>query len=443
MKTVVCILVVAISCCFSTAAANCIETCASQCRQSNYNERASLLNAVKINGIPVINALINFLDAYDSSKTSSNIDELVNSIRDLKMVTGLRLESLLGGDTTVNDLAADKDRTLQYMLRAITDVLADVLASFDLGLLTTPSGRPVRPLVEKVSKYLDFLGLPSLDGRTTGIDGPKQFLAEIGSKNLGLLSNLLQQLLGRTSLTNEVFRGISSLIKPVTQTIGGLGSTLRGVTGGLARPSGGMTGTLGVGNILGDVAGAVPGVTRGVLNTVGGLTKGLNVGNALGSVTEVVPGLLTSVTDIVNGVANTAVNAVSGVLGGQSGQGGLLSGVLGLGGLLGGQDGKGSLLGGLVGQAGGVGDSLNSGMGATGLGGDISLTATGTAMLGGSTLGAGGGSQGAAGFNGNGFSGALGAGEGIFALPGTSGMTMAGGSTSQNEGTTRRFLIKK
>ncbi|XP_068133939.1 WAG22 antigen-like isoform X2 [Hyperolius riggenbachi] len=436
-----------------------METCASQCRQSNNNERSFLLNAVQSNGLPVINALTNFLDAYDRSKTSSNIDELVNSIRDLKMVTGLRLESLLGGDTTVNDLAADKDRTLQYMLRAITDVLADVLASFDLGLLTTPSGRPVasfdlgllntpsgrpvRPLVEKVSKYLDFLGLPSLDGRTTGIDGPKQFLAEIGSKNLGLLSNLLQQLLGRTSLTNEVFRGISSLIKPVTQTIGGLGSTLRGVTGGLVRPSGGMTGTLGVGNILGDVAGAVPGVTRGVLNTVGGLTKGLNVGNALGSVTEVVPGLLTSVTDIVNGVANTAVNAVSGVLGGQSGQGGLLSGVLGLGGLLGGQDGKGSLLGGLVGQAGGVGDSLNSGMGATGLGGDISLTATGTAMLGGSTLGAGGGSQGAAGFNGNGFSGALGAGEGIFALPGTSGMTMAGGSTSQNEGTTRRFLIKK
>ncbi|XP_068129079.1 PE-PGRS family protein PE_PGRS47-like isoform X2 [Hyperolius riggenbachi] len=396
MKTVVCILVVAVSCCFSTAAANCIETCASQCRQSNNNELAFLFNAVKINGIPVINALINFLDAYDRSKTSSNKDELVNSIRDLKMVTGLRLESLLGGDTTVNDLAVDVDGTLQYLLRAVVDVLA-------------------------------FLGLPSLDGRITGIDAPKQFLAEIGSKNLGLLSNLLEQLLGRNSLTNEVFRVISSLIKPVTQTIGGLGSTIRGVTGGFVRPSGGIT--LDVGNILGEVTGAAPEVIRGVLNIVGALTNGLNVGNALGSVTEVVPGLLTS----VNGVADTAVNAVSGVLGGQSGQGGLL----------GGQDGKGSLLGGLVGQAGGVGDSLNSGMGATGLGGDISLTATGTAMLGGSILGAGGGLQGAAGVNGNGLSGALGAGGGIFALPGTSGMTMAGGSTSQNGGTTRRFLIKK
>ncbi|XP_068129081.1 uncharacterized PE-PGRS family protein PE_PGRS20-like isoform X2 [Hyperolius riggenbachi] len=425
MKTGVCILVVAISCCFSTAAANCMETCASQCRQSNYNERASLLNGVQTKGLPAINALTNFLDAYDRSKTSSNIDELINSVRKLQMIIECPLESLLGVDKTDNDLAADKDGTLQYMLKATTDVLG----SLNLGTLTTPSGRPVRPLVEKVSKYLDFLGLPSLDGRITGIDARKQFLAEIGSKNLGLLNNLLQQLLGRTSLTNEVFWGISSLIKPVTQTIGGLGSTIGGVTGGLVRPSGGITGTLGVGNILGDVTGAAPGVTRGVLNTVGGLTKGLNVGNALGSVTEVVPGLLTS----VNGVADTAVNAVSGVLGGQSGQGGLL----------GGQDGKGSLLGGLVGQAGGVGDSLNSGMGATGLGGDISLTATGTAMLGGSTLGAGGGSQGAAGFNGNGFSGALGAGGEIFALPGTSGMTMAGGSTSQNEGTTRRFLIKK
>ncbi|XP_068129077.1 uncharacterized PE-PGRS family protein PE_PGRS24-like isoform X1 [Hyperolius riggenbachi] len=423
MKTVVCILVVAVSCCFSTAAANCIETCASQCRQSNNNELAFLFNAVKINGIPVINALINFLDAYDRSKTSSNKDELVNSIRDLKMVTGLRLESLLGGDTTVNDLAVDVDGTLQYLLRAVVDVLG----SLNLGSLTTPSGRLARPLTEKVSKYLAFLGLPSLDGRITGIDAPKQFLAEIGSKNLGLLSNLLEQLLGRNSLTNEVFRVISSLIKPVTQTIGGLGSTIRGVTGGFVRPSGGIT--LDVGNILGEVTGAAPEVIRGVLNIVGALTNGLNVGNALGSVTEVVPGLLTS----VNGVADTAVNAVSGVLGGQSGQGGLL----------GGQDGKGSLLGGLVGQAGGVGDSLNSGMGATGLGGDISLTATGTAMLGGSILGAGGGLQGAAGVNGNGLSGALGAGGGIFALPGTSGMTMAGGSTSQNGGTTRRFLIKK
>ncbi|XP_072001990.1 uncharacterized protein [Engystomops pustulosus] len=212
-----------------------------------------------MNQLPTIGAMANLLCAYDRSKTLKNKTELLRAIQNFKDVIQCPLEHILGNDFTL-ELQADEDNALQYLLRAIVDSMNGLR----LESLSTPLCGPLRPLLKKVINILNILGIPSLNGRIqkiVWINGGKHLLGTLAVKSPGVLTQVLELLLGPVSTVRDVL-GL----------LGGLG-------GAIGKTVGGLT------NVVGDATGLLTDVTEGVGKVVGGLTSGLGVTGLLGSKT--------------------------------------------------------------------------------------------------------------------------------------------------------------
>ncbi|XP_056425438.1 mucin-19-like isoform X2 [Hyla sarda] len=184
--------------------------------------------------------------------------------------------------------------------------------------LSTPLCGPLKPLLTKVTRMLYILGIPSLDGRIQNvamINGGKRLFKTVAVRSPGLLTYLLELLLGPGSTLTDLMgliggltEGVGKTVKELTSGIGDFTETLSGVTEGVGKTLGSLTPE------VGGVTGTVGGITGGLGKNGGGLTSGVGeVSGMLGGVTGGSIGGLTSgltgATDLVGGLTGSLVDS--------------------------------------------------------------------------------------------------------------------------------------
>ncbi|XP_040200668.1 uncharacterized protein LOC120932394 [Rana temporaria] len=308
MKIAVCLLLVAISCCFNPAASNCERRCASVCRQSQLTDVTCLQNAMFKNMPATVNAMTNVLCAYDKAKVSENKVVVVIAIRNLQEITGCNLANLLGAGTTLEALSLDVTGYLQNLLRGIHDILM----TLNLGDGIIPQCGSVKSLLTKTGSILSLYFVPSFIGQsqaTRPIDRVTRLLALLQIRNPKLLQLVLEVLLGPGVLVRELIVSLSGLPGVVIKNVGDLGKKLDGttamvtdVTGSLLQSSGGTAGSVTRSNgLLSGVTQLVPTVLQVVNSAVH------TIGDTLEKVTNSVEGLLGGPD---SGLINTATGLI-------------------------------------------------------------------------------------------------------------------------------------
>ncbi|XP_040267139.1 uncharacterized protein LOC120981608 [Bufo bufo] len=221
MRTLVPILVIAVTFCFDPATSNRIKDGKKGTKQGTDTVSSCLQKAMaKDNN--AIDGVIEFLCSFMKYKNTTNKEELIQAIENLEEVTGCGTKDIFGSDASLEQLHLDENNVLTSQIIAMEKLLKNYILM--------PIVAPVCDLLDYIENSTDIATQDSAGKGQGHKRATRDILSLVGglSGGLGGIGGLLN-LLGLVGTLLSPLTTLLSGLSGVTNLIGGLGNGATGL----------------------------------------------------------------------------------------------------------------------------------------------------------------------------------------------------------------------